>query len=134
MMSDLTIFLPHDGKRGVELFNRGEFFKCHDAFEEVWKNTKGEERHYYQGLIQIAVALYKIEEQRSWKGAVSLFKTGIGQLDGVDMAHVELDIERLKAESAIILDRLEEIGPERIDEIDVENFPKLHFREEDRNL
>jgi hypothetical protein len=126
-MSDLTIHLPHDGKRGVELFNSGEYFKCHDAFEEVWKKTSGEERHYYQGLIQIAVALYKIREEQNWRGAVSLFKTGIGHLDGVDMAHVELDIERLKTESAEILERLEEIGPERIGEINQSEFPKLHF-------
>ncbi|MEZ6068381.1 MAG: DUF309 domain-containing protein [Planctomycetaceae bacterium] len=45
----------------VELFNRREFFACHDLLEEVWGETLGEDREFYQGLIHAAVSLHHFE-------------------------------------------------------------------------
>jgi predicted metal-dependent hydrolase len=42
---------------GVVLFNRGDFFEAHEAWEDVWVDCAGEERVFYQGLIQAAVGL-----------------------------------------------------------------------------
>jgi len=47
--------------RGVELFNQGEYFDCHEVWEELWIEESGEDRRFYQGLIQAAVALYHLE-------------------------------------------------------------------------
>lgn len=44
--------------QGVELFNRGEFFECHDVFEEVWNELRGDRKTCLQGLIQVAVGCY----------------------------------------------------------------------------
>lgn len=44
--------------RGVELFNAGAFYDCHEAFEEVWRSTSPEPRDLWQGLIQVAVGLH----------------------------------------------------------------------------
>jgi uncharacterized protein len=44
--------------RGVELFNAGAFYACHEAFEEVWRSTTPEPRDLWQGLIQVAVGLH----------------------------------------------------------------------------
>lgn len=121
--------LPTAGQRGVRLFNQGEYYRCHDAFEEVWQKKSGEERYYYQGLIQIAVALFKIKEEGNWRGAVALLSKGKNHLEAVDPARVELDLERLKSESGQILEKLKSLGPQRIGEIDNEKFPKLHYME-----
>lgn len=45
-------------ERGIELFDRGAFFDCHEAFEEVWRSTTPEPRDLWQGLIQVAVGLH----------------------------------------------------------------------------
>lgn len=42
---------------GIELFNAGRFFECHEAWEQAWLRSRGEEKLYYQGLIQAAVAI-----------------------------------------------------------------------------
>lgn len=42
--------------RGIERFNRRQFFEAHEVWEEIWKATPGPEREAYQGLIQLAVA------------------------------------------------------------------------------
>jgi hypothetical protein len=50
--------LPEEVRRGVELFNAGEFFEAHEVIEELWVRTeKGPLKLFYQGLIQAAVAM-----------------------------------------------------------------------------
>src|SRR5690242_9418520 len=45
-------------KRGIELFNRGEFFDAHEVLEDVWRAAPDEEKKFLQGLIQVAVGLH----------------------------------------------------------------------------
>jgi len=44
--------------RGIELFNGGEYYDCHEVFEEIWRSTTPEPKDLFQGLIQVAVGLY----------------------------------------------------------------------------
>lgn len=46
----------------IDLFNRQEFFACHDVLEEVWSETVTEEKTFLQGLIHAAVALFHFTE------------------------------------------------------------------------
>ena len=39
---------------GIDLFNRGEFFDAHDAWEELWTDCPSADRRFYQSLIQAA--------------------------------------------------------------------------------
>jgi len=119
--------LDDRGKRGVELFNAGEYYRCHDAFEEVWMEKKGEEKSYYQGLIQISVALYKVRIERNWRGATSLLRTGAEYLSHVKIDNIEIDINELSNKSNKLLEILIELGPERIDEVPASLFPKIKY-------
>ena len=40
--------------KGIEEFNQGLYFQCHETLEEVWLEEQGEDRLFYQGIIQIA--------------------------------------------------------------------------------
>lgn len=42
---------------GIRLFNEAKFFQAHESWEEAWRHATGDERRFYQGLIQCAVAL-----------------------------------------------------------------------------
>ena len=46
-------------RQGIDLFNQGRFFDAHEAWEEIWRSTTPEPRDLFQGLIQIAAALYQ---------------------------------------------------------------------------
>lgn len=48
-------------QRAIELFNEREFFACHDVLEDIWAETLGTERNFYQGLIHAAVSLFHFE-------------------------------------------------------------------------
>ena len=51
--------------KGIEEFNRRFFFEAHDLWEEVWVETVGDHRLFYQGLIQTAVGFYHLSMPRS---------------------------------------------------------------------
>jgi len=44
--------------RGIELFNEQHFYDAHEVWEDVWRESTGDEKKFLQGLIQAAVALH----------------------------------------------------------------------------
>jgi uncharacterized protein len=47
-------------ERGVDEFNRGFYFECHDTIEDLWSGLRGPWRDFFQGLIQVSVACYHL--------------------------------------------------------------------------
>src|SRR3970040_1227213 len=45
-------------RRGLDCFNRREFFVCHEVLEEIWLEETEEEKPFYQGIIQVAAAFH----------------------------------------------------------------------------
>lgn len=86
-------------EKGVELYNRREFFLCHEILEEVWKKQSGPEKELSQGLIQIAVAYYHALRGNR-PGAVKLLGKGLVRLraslhcaEGLSLARFADDVE-----------------------------------------
>lgn len=44
---------------GARLFNAGEWWEAHEAWEAVWMTATGERRMFVQALILLAAALHK---------------------------------------------------------------------------
>jgi predicted metal-dependent hydrolase len=90
--SDLEFF-----ERGIDLFNEGQFFECHEVWEEVWKRSDGDVKLFYQGLIQAAVAI--LHAQRgNLEGARSLYEKASAKLDPIPSEHMGLAIADLRLE------------------------------------
>jgi uncharacterized protein len=82
---------------GIELFNQGRFFECHEAWEEVWKRSHGDEKLFYQGLIQAAVAILHAERGNR-DGARRLWAKARAKLDRISDRHMGLAIGTLREE------------------------------------
>lgn len=70
---------------GADLFNAGYYWEAHEAWEGVWKASRGREETqalFVQGLIQVAAALLK-RAMDVEGGAQSLAHDGLEQLLGV---------------------------------------------------
>ena len=67
-------------QEGIDLFNAGQFFKCHEAWEYVWNRCKGDDKVAIQGLIQAAVAILHLERGNR-QGAESLYAKARAKLD-----------------------------------------------------
>lgn len=90
-MKDRTYFY----EKGIDLFNQGRFFECHEAWEEVWKGADGELKLFYQGLIQAAVAI--LHAQRgNLEGAQSVYEKASAKLDAIPQEHMGLAIGELR--------------------------------------
>jgi predicted metal-dependent hydrolase len=82
---------------GIDLFNEGRFFECHEAWEEIWKRSDGELKLYYQGLIQAAVAI--LHAQRgNLEGARSLYEKASAKLEKIPHEHMGLAVGELRVE------------------------------------
>jgi hypothetical protein len=71
--------LPPALRQGVEEFNRAYFFEAHETLEDLWRETSGPLRLFYQGLIQLAVALYHLSNGNR-RGALNLLSKGLDKL------------------------------------------------------
>jgi len=100
---------PPGFARGLEEFNRRDFYRCHDTLEAVWKAQADERKDFTQGIIQVAVAYYH-HERGNDRGALKLLTRAIKRLEkyrpgiyGIDVnalvATIESNIRQLEAGS-----------------------------------
>jgi predicted metal-dependent hydrolase len=81
-------------ERGVEQFNGRFFFEAHDTWEELWRETTGPHRLFYQGLIQTAVGFYHLSN-KNYKGACSQFGKAISKLEQYGLMYHGVMIQQL---------------------------------------
>jgi predicted metal-dependent hydrolase len=80
---------------GIELFNAGRFFDCHEVWEEVWKRASGAEKLFYQGMIQAAVAI--LHAQRgNMRGARSTWDKARAKLEPWPAEHMGIALSELR--------------------------------------
>jgi predicted metal-dependent hydrolase len=78
---------------GARLFDAGEFFEAHEAWEKHWLVEKDETRRLLlQGLIQIAAAFHKLVDKDAPEPAARLYAKGLAKLDRcpADLAGADL--------------------------------------------
>ena len=78
--------------KGIDEFNHGLFFECHETLEEIWLEEHGEERTFYQGIIQIAAGYFKLE-QGVPAGAIKLWHTGLEKLEPYAPVYLGINVE-----------------------------------------
>ena len=82
-------------KKGLELFDRKEYFECHEVIEELWLETPADDpyRDLYKGVIQAAAAIYQ-KERGIASGAKGLFKTSVMYLEKYRPETLGLNVNR----------------------------------------
>lgn len=118
--------LPELARRGIEEFNRREFFECHEYLEDAWREESRRLRYLYQGILQVGVGLYH-QQNGNWRGATGVLRNGIGRLREFEPETLGIDVELLVRESERCLKELERLGPERVREFDQDLVPKVKF-------
>lgn len=63
---------PEQYLTALRLFNEEDFFECHDVLEELWAETMGAEKKFYQGLIQLSISLFHFGNE-NYGGAIKLY-------------------------------------------------------------
>ena len=112
--------------KGIEEFNKGEFYECHEYLEEAWMREPKRVRFLYQGILQVGVGFYHLGNG-NWRGAASLLRKGTIRLKEFEPTTLGIDVTRFVQECARCLEELEELGRERVGEFDPLKVPKVRF-------
>jgi predicted metal-dependent hydrolase len=66
--------------KGVEHFNKEEFFEAHEVWEDLWHDTHDDSREFVQGLIQVTSSLHHLCNG-NMRGARLLHDSGLQLLE-----------------------------------------------------
>jgi predicted metal-dependent hydrolase len=120
---------PATFEAAVALFNRRQFFECHEVLEDLWRPLpKGPEKWFLQGLLQVGVGFHHLE-QENYTGAKNLLTAGIEKLKITAsnkkgfVAPIELAPLLLSSHAA--LETLVVLGPDRMDEFPEALIPQI---------
>jgi CheY-like chemotaxis protein len=119
--------------QGIEEFNRREFFECHESIEALWMEETRPIRLLYQGILQVGVALYHVQ-QGNWRGAMKVLARAMPKLAHFcpEGAYLEpscmgIDVSRLLVDARRFREHLTQLGSERIGEFDPDLFPTIRM-------
>jgi len=107
-------------------FNRGDWYDCHETLEDLWIGSEDETRWFYQGMLQIAVALFHWRNG-NYGGAVSLLVSGRDYLQRVSPVCQRIEVATLVAEAERFREELNRLGPERMAELPDSLIPKMRL-------
>ena len=119
--------LPVLALSGIEKFNQGAYYACHDDLEEAWRLDSSPGRNLYRGLLQIAVAYYQIE-RGNYRGATKMLLRMRQWLDPMPLVCRGVNVGKLLEDATAVQDALFALGPEKISEFDHALFRPVEFK------
>ncbi|MUG95852.1 DUF309 domain-containing protein [Scytonema sp. UIC 10036] len=105
--------MPEEFWQGVEQFNTGQYYDCHDTLEALWIEATEPEKTFYQGILQIAVALYHLGNN-NLRGAAILLGEGSNRLRRYPSDYGDIDVDELLDRSAALLKTLQQAELEKV--------------------
>ena len=123
--------LPQALRQGIDEFNRACFFEAHETLEDLWRETHGPLRTFYQGLIQLAVGLYHLCNDNR-RGARNQLEKGLAKLEGFQPVCQGIEVDALCRDARHWLARLKAAGDEALS-VDTERLPKIRRLKDERN-
>lgn len=116
--------MPPEFWQGVEEFNQGEFYACHDTLEALWIEALEPEKTFYQGILQIAVALYHLGNH-NLRGATILMGEGSNRLRRYDPSFGEIDVSDLLEQASTLLSTFQHTPIDRVAELAAQIKPPI---------
>ena len=112
--------------RGVRLFNLGRYMAAHELWESVWMHGEGEDRSFFEALVQLAAGLHLRTRRGGMRGAEHLMSQALATLEDFRPARRGLDVERLVVEFGAYVDWVREIKrPHKL--LDARRIPRLRW-------
>ncbi len=104
-------------RKGIQLFNQGDYHGAHELLELAWMETQSPERDLYQGVLQIGLAYYQIT-RANYRGALKMFKRGQRNLAPLGEMMLGVQITQLRADARLAENELRRLGAENIQNFD----------------
>ena len=113
--------------QGIEYFNECDFFEAHETWEDLWTQIQGDARKFYQGLIQVAVALYHFGNGNI-RGARKLYHSSSKYLQPYRPIFEGIDLDKLLEEFKACFEQVLQVE-EELQKIEIAKieFPKMEI-------
>lgn len=102
---------------GVERFNAGDYYRCHDALEEAWMLDSGAGRDLYRGILQVGIAYYQIQ-RGNYRGGVKMLLRARQWLEPLPDICRGVDVAGLRSDAGQVYTALSALGEARLAEFD----------------
>ncbi|MFI5253502.1 MAG: DUF309 domain-containing protein [Bacteroidota bacterium] len=124
---ELTMDDWNDLERGVKLFNAGNYWHAHEAWEDVWKRREEDERLFFQGIIQLAAAYHHVTTHTSYRGAINNLDKSKLKLEIFEPRFLGIEIQPLLESIRQTKEDLEDVGQKEFAVSDSYWLPKIQF-------
>ncbi len=81
-------------KKGIQEFNDGDYFECHETLEDIWMIEVGPDRSFYQGLLQLSVGCFHLLNG-NYVGAESQWCKAHAKLKHFGARHLGVELKSL---------------------------------------
>ena len=88
-------------QRGLDEYNKGEYFEAHEAWEDLWSDYNFPDRKFVQGLIQLSVSFVHLENN-NMNGAKSLLRKAREKFQLFSGIHRNINIDILLNEIKLV--------------------------------
>ncbi len=109
---------------GIEQFNAGEYWECHETLEVLWVAERRPIRDLYQGILQVGVALHHLQQQNH-VGAIKMFRRGLPRLRGLPEICQGVHVAELAAAARTIHDAVVALGADQLERFNLAERPKV---------
>jgi uncharacterized protein len=117
---------PLELQHGVEQFNRGEYWECHETLERLWLNEPRPIRDLYQGILQVGVAFHHLRAG-NYAGTIKMLQRGLPRLRGLPAVCLGVPVAELMRAAALIHEQVIALGPEGIGSFDLASLPQIRI-------
>ena len=108
----------------IRQFNAQQWFDCHETLEPLWLTAHGEQRAFYQGIIQSAIALHHWRNG-NYNGSMALLSSAADYLSQVSSPCQWIDVSNLIDQLQTVQQRLDQLGPDGMDQLEPALLPRL---------
>jgi hypothetical protein len=110
--------------KGIDEFNEGSYWQCHETLEELWRAEPRPVRDLYQGILQVGVGIHHLRNG-NYAGAVKVLRRGLARLEGLPEECRGVRVAEFHDAARSVYERLLELGPDHERDFDVSNLPRV---------
>jgi hypothetical protein len=112
--------------KGIDQFNEGRYWECHETLERLWRAEPRPLRDLYQGILQVGVGLHHLRNG-NYYGAVKVLGRGLVRLEGVPEQCQGVLVALLHDAARSVFEEILEMGPDRAGDLDVKRLPHIEL-------
>lgn len=113
--------------QGLELFNRREYYQCHDALEAAWREDETAGRDLYRGILQVGIAYYQIQ-RGNYRGALKMLLRVRQWLDPLPAWCRGIHVAKLRQEATAVQEALTTLGADHITAFNQQLFQPIEYQ------